>query len=143
AFFRSLDQRTDGQTQLIVVDATGRNAVFPRTPPLEQLPWAAVWAPDSRTIAMITKQQLDGVVAMVDTSGVDEPELVDTGDIHPDGIAVRPTSGDRMLFRGNLGRDIGLFESRPDGSDLRTLIAPFDTLSAADTAWPSDHAIVA
>ena len=51
-----------------------------------------------------------------------------------DGIAFSPPNGDRMLFRGNLGRDIGLFTARTDGSDLITLIPPFDArLCSTDT----------
>jgi Tol biopolymer transport system component len=143
AFFRALDGRAAGQTQLVVVRDDGSGMVLPKTPQLDQLPWAAVWAPDSRTIAMITKAQADGQLLMVDATGSVDARVVDVPGMTADGIAFAPPDGQRMLFRGNLGRDIGLFTARDDGSDLVALIPPFDGAEQADMTWPADRSLVA
>jgi len=143
AFFRSLDHRTNGETQLVVARSDGTQLVYPRTPPLHELPWAAVWAPDSRTIALITTPRGDSAFAMVDAVGNDEPRPVDLGGISADGIAFQPPTGDRMLFRGNLGRDIGLFTARTDGSDIQAILPTYDPVYLADATWPADRTVVA
>jgi hypothetical protein len=144
AFFRALDHRMNGQTELIVARADGSAMVFPKTPPLVQLPWAAVWAPDSRTIGLVTKAEADSRLLMIDATGSEDPREVTLPDgMTADGIAFAPPAGGRMLFRGNLGRDLGLFTSRLDGSDVVTLIAPFDSGASADSTWPFDRSLVA
>lgn len=132
AFLRRADPTTDGATDIVVARADGSEVRVITPTPLSEIPWLVRWAPDGRSLAVITSTRADGVLEFLDASGAVAPRVVDPG-VKVDGVAFQPPDGRRILFRGQTGDELGLYVMNVDGSGLTALVTPYVSDVPGDT----------
>lgn len=131
AFLRRVDPAVDGAVHIVVAGTDGSGAHVITPTPLLEIPWVAKWAPDARSIAVVTNPRGDGILLFYDTSRSAPPRIVDPG-MRVDGVAFQPPDGSRILFRGQPEFEIGLYTMNLDGSDLVTLVEPYHSDHSQD-----------
>ncbi len=125
AFYRRADQSLDGATDILVADADGSHAQLITPRPLREIPWSAIWTPDGSEIAVMTSQRADGRLEFFDATMAAEPRVFDPG-LRMDTFAFQPPDGRRILFNTQLGNKVGLYVIDRDGTNLTTLIPPYE-----------------
>jgi Tol biopolymer transport system component len=131
---RLLYSTTIGQGEYLKVanaDGSGSVQVFP-DPIIDA---AAVWAPDRRSIALITKHLGFSVLFIVQAVGSGATQM-DLGLLQAYEVAWRPPTGETLLVRAiktdSAGNDrADLYTVRPDGSGLEALPIPSEQLFGA------------
>jgi TolB protein len=125
---------TIGQDEFLkVANADGSSPVQVFRDPIIEA--AAVWAPDGRSIALITKHLGLSVLFMVQADGSGATQL-DLGTLQAYDVAWRPPAGETLLVRAIETEGAGidradLYTIRPDGSGLQALHVPSEQLFGA------------
>jgi Tol biopolymer transport system component len=122
AFRRLEDPALDSVFRLFVMDADGANLRGVTNEPLEN-PQSWDWTPDGRSLVVV--ENADGVstLRLYDAAGAEPPRTLTSG-IAVDVPSFRPPDGREILFRGQVGSEVGLFVMNADGSKLRELVTP-------------------
>jgi Tol biopolymer transport system component len=131
AFYRQRGAAPSGPIDIVVARADGSDVRVITPKALGEIPWQARWAPDGASIAVVTSPRADASLLIFDALGTAGPVVTDPG-MRVDGIAFQPPDGRRILFRGQKGYDIGLFVMNTDGTDMKTVLAPYQSNASQD-----------
>ncbi len=130
AFYRQVGDVVNTTTDLMVVNADGTGLTRLSEDPLMEIPSLASWTPDSASVILLTSQRLDGQLLSFDATHPAAPRVIDQAvrdlGVHIDTFALEPPDGRRILFSGRIDARIGLYTVGVDGTDVKTLIEPYN-----------------
>jgi hypothetical protein len=123
---RQVGTTADEGVDLFVMRDDGTQVTKITPTPVPNLVWAN-WTPDGRRLVVI--EPIDGVnrIEFLDADGRLPPQRLAAG-VGADQVAFRPPDGREMVFRAVVGGKYGLFVMNADGTNLRTLVTPLNTV---------------
>lgn len=142
AFLRAVDVAGQPEADLMVVNPDGSGLRRVSAHPLNETPWSMTWAPDGRSIVVVTTARADSVLESFDAARTGDPTVIDTNGLRADGVVFQPPDGSRILFRGQHGRQLGLYLLDPRDGTLSVVVAPFESDHPQDSTT-SDWSVLA
>lgn len=119
-FLRRTDS-TVGPVDIVVAKADGTGAQIINDAPLDAPPATWSWAPDSKSIVLITGGA-DAKYEIFDATLRGPAVVVDTGGLVMEAPVFQPPDGGHVMFRGASGASVGLYVMDADGSNLHAVI---------------------
>ncbi len=146
-FLRRVDAAKAGLTNIVVVPADGGQPRVITTVPLAAEPGWWSWTPDSRSIVVMMSASRDSTYDVFDTTKSSPPRVITPAIPIDPPMAFQPPAGGRIVVRGHVGSQIGLYTMGIDGSNLTPVVNPFtslnDQIDLVYPAWSPDGTRIA
>jgi hypothetical protein len=147
AFLRRVDAAHAGPTHIVVAQADGSQPRVITIAPLVGEPAWYAWAPDSRSIWVMMSGSINKTYQVFDTGRASPPKVVTPAVPVDPPIAFQPPTGERVVVRGHVGSEIGLYTMGFDGSRMTPVVQPYvssnEQIDLVFSAWSPDGGRIA
>ena len=121
AFLRRVDAASAGRTNIVLQPDGGPLRVITAVPLAAEPAWWS-WTPDSRSIVVMMGGSDNTTYEVLDASGSGPPRVVTPPVPVDPPMAFQPPTGGRVVVRGHVGLEIGLYTMDIDGSRMTTVV---------------------